>query len=387
MRAPLLLLLLCTTVACEDGLFALEAQAEDCPEAPPLRLGAAPSAAVVLNAYYLQEEATRDLRRGLTESPEVEETLAKAAALGAWAVRTNGFNDGADKRGDSAIQLAPLEYDELSLRGLDLVLTRASVHGVKLILPLGNYWNAYGGARQYVAWAGLPSPVEGDARFFTERAVIEHYTAHVARLLSRVNTYDGLRYGEHPAVLAWELLNEPRASKLDREGRALRAWVDEVGAVVKAHAPMHLVGTGEEGFGPSFGLNTASPVVDFASVHFYPELWGTAPEHIATEGARWFSEHAALARELGKPLFIGEFALRNEDALALDERRALYRGWFRCAWRSGIGASAPWMFAYDDRPDAWDAHTFYFRDGTAPADARNRYADILIEAAALTGTR
>jgi len=203
----------------------------------------------------------------------------------------------------------------------------------------------------------------------------------VARLLSRVNTYDGLRYGEHPAVHAWELLNEPRASRLDREGRALRSWVDEVGAVVKAHAPMHLVGTGEEGFGPSFGLNTASPFVDLASVHFYPELWGTPPEHIASEGARWFSEHAALARELGKPLFIGEFALRNEGALALDERRALYRGWFRCAWRSGIGASAPWMFAYDDD------HTFYFRDGTVPADARNRYADILIESAALTRTR
>ena len=94
----------------------------------------------------------------------------------------------------------------------------------------------------------------------------------MARLLSRVNTYDGLRYGEHPAVHAWELLNEPRASRLDREGRALRSWVDEVGAVVKAHAPMHLVGTGEEGFGPSFGLNTASPFVDLASVHFYPEL-------------------------------------------------------------------------------------------------------------------
>jgi mannan endo-1,4-beta-mannosidase len=386
MRAPWLLLLLCTT-ACEEGLFALEEQAADCPEAPPLRLGEAPSAAVVLNAYYLQEEATRDLRRGLTESPAVEETLAKAAALGAWAVRTNGFNDGADKRGDSAIQVAPLEYDETSLRGLDLVLTRASAHGVKLILPLGNFWNAYGGARQYVAWAGLPSPVEGDARFFTERSVIEHYKANVARLLSRVNTYDGLRYGEHPAVLAWELLNEPRGSKLDREGRTLRAWVDEVGAVVKAHAPMHLVGTGEEGFEPSFGLNTASPVIDFASVHFYPEPWGTPSERIATEGARWFSGRAALARELGKPLFVGEFALRNEGALALDERRALYRGWFRCAWRSGIGASAPWMFAYDDRPDTWDAHSFYFRDGTVPADARNRYADVLIEAAALSGTR
>jgi mannan endo-1,4-beta-mannosidase len=407
MKPPLLALLLLAVACGEDPLLELEQDASGCPEAPALRLGAVPPAAVVLNAYYLQEEAARDLRRGRTESPAVEETLAKAAALGARGVRTNGYNDGADKRGDSAIQVAPLRYDEAGLRGLDLVLTRASVHGVKLVLSLGNYWNAYGGTRQYVEWAGLPSPVEGDARFFTERAVIEHYKAHLARLLSRVNTFDGLRYGEHPAVLAWELLNEPRGTGLDKEGAAMRAWVDEVAAVVKQYAPGHLVGTGEEGFdtsfagydelfwrreasatsffegGTSFRRNTASPFIDFASVHFYPELYGVKAGATARAGAHWFFEHAAIARDLGKPLFIGEFALRNQEGFTLDERRAMYRGWFRCAWRTGAGASGPWMFANDARPDVWDDFTFYYRDGTVPADPRNRYADLIIEAAAL----
>jgi mannan endo-1,4-beta-mannosidase len=397
--------LLLAAVACGgDPLQELEEEASACPEAPMMRLGAAPSAAVVLNAYYLQEEAARDLRRGRAESPALEETLAKVAALGAWGVRTNGYNDAADKRGDSAIQVGPLDYDEVGLRGLDLVLTRASAHGVKLVLSLGNYWNAYGGTRRYVEWAGLPSPVEGDARFFTERAVIEHYKAHLARLLSRVNTFDGLRYGEHPAVLAWELLNEPRGEGLDKEGVAMRAWVDEVAAVVKQYAPGHLVGTGEEGFdtsfagyderfwrgeasapllfkgGTSFRRNTASPFIDFASVHFYPEAYGVKRGATALAGAHWFLEHAAIARELGKPLFIGEFALRNREGFTLDERRAMYRGWFRCARRTGVGASGPWMFANDARPDDWDDFTFYYLDGTAPEDPRNRYADLIIEA-------
>ncbi len=411
MRAPFPLLLLLSAVACgEDPLQELEDEASDCPEGPALRLGSAPSAAVVLNAYYLQEDAARDLRRGLTESPAVEETLAKASALGAHAVRTNGYNDGAEKRGDSAIQVAPLQYDEASLRGMDLVLTRSAAHGVKLVLPLGNYWDAYGGTRRYVEWAGLPSPVQGDPRFFTERSVIEHYKAHIARLLSRVNTLDGLRYGEHPAVLAWELLNEPRGRGLDKDGAAMGAWVDEVAAVVKQYAPGHLVGTGEEGFdtsfsgyderfwrdaasssffegGASYRRNTASPFIDFGSVHFYPEAYGVKAGATARAGAHWFSEHAAVARDLGKPLFIGEFALRNEKGFSLDERRAMYRGWFRCAWRTGAGASGPWMFANDARPEAWDDFTFYFRDGTVPADPRNRYADLVIEAAALSGKR
>ncbi len=411
MRAPVLLVLLLTVAACgEDSLELLQEEASDCPDAPAMRLGAVPSAAVVLNAYYLQEEAARDLRRGRTESPAVEETLAKASALGAHALRTIGYNDAADKRGDSTIQVAPLQYDEVSLRGLDLVLTRAAAYGVKLVLPLGNYWDAYGGARRYVEWAGLPAPVEGDPRFFTERAVIEHYKAHVARLLSRENTLDGLRYGEHPAVLAWELLNEPRGKGLDPEGAAMRAWVDEVAAVVKRYAPGHLVGTGEEGFdtslagydelfwrgaatspffagGSSFRRNTASPFIDFASVHFYPELYGVKQDDTARAGAHWFFEHAAIARDMGKPLFIGEFALRNHEGFSLDERRAMYRGWFRCASRVGAGASGPWMFANDARPDEWDEFTFYYRDGTVPADPRNRYADLVVEAAALSGTR
>ncbi|ATB30841.1 cellulase family glycosylhydrolase [Melittangium boletus] len=407
---PLWGLLLMTTACGEDVLERLEEEAAECPEAPAMRLGEAPSAAVLFNAYFLQEEAARDVRRGLAESPVVEETFAKAAALGAWAVRTNGHNEAAERRGDSAIQVAPLVYDETAFQGLDRVLARARVHGVKLVLTLGNYWDAYGGTRRYVEWAGLPSPVEGDARFFTERAVIDLYKAHLGRLLSRVNTVDGLRYGEHPAVLAWELLNEPRGRGLDADGTAMRAWVDEVAAEVKRHAPGHLVGTGEEGFdtslegydapfwrasaptslfqgGSSFRRNTASPFIDFASVHFYPEAYGVAREALPRAGAHWFSEHAALARELGKPLFAGEFGLRNREGLLLEERRAVYRGWWRCAWRTGVGASAPWMFANDARPDSWDDFTFYYRDGSMPADPGNRYADLVIEAAALAGTR
>lgn len=91
----------------------------------------------------------------------LEEVLAKASALGVRALRTNGHNDALSKVGDTAIQVAPLEYDEVALVGLDWVLSRARFHGVRLVLTLGNYWDAYGGARQYVEWAGLPGPWKG----------------------------------------------------------------------------------------------------------------------------------------------------------------------------------------------------------------------------------
>jgi mannan endo-1,4-beta-mannosidase len=247
------------------------------------------------------------------------------------------------------------------------------------VLPLGNFWDDYGGARQYVAWAGLDDPHTGDARFFTDAAVVAHYASHVAAVLDRVSAVDGIRYGNHPAVLAWELLNEPRA---DAVGVApMRAWVDAIGAVVKAHAPGQLLGTGEEGLDlEQFRLDAASPFVDLASVHLFPESWGAAGDAVAAFGARHLDTRIAEARALGKPVLVGEFGLRN-DGLPLDDRRAVYRGWFRCARRAGAGGEAPWMFAYDARPDGWDAFTFYDRDGTVPADPVNRYADLVEEAA------
>lgn len=379
----------------------LESEASACPEEPTATIGPA-RYFVALNAYYLQEEGARAIRAGLPTSSSVEEVFSKANALGVSVLRTWAFNDAPQKVGDTAMQTGRLQYDETALRGLDLILARASAHAIQLVMPLGNYWNDYGGARQYVIWAGLPRPVEGDPRFFTEPSVIDHYKEHLRRLLNRINTLDGHRYGDHPAVLAWEVLNEPRNRGLDEEGDALRAWIDEMAAHVKSLSTGKWVGTGEEGFESSFDgydaafwrdagsqlfnhaghfrKNLQSQSIDFGSIHFFPETWGVSSDHAASAGARWLREHATIARGLGKPLILGEFGLRNQGAFTLGERRAMYRGWLSCARKAGLAGAAPWLFAYDARPDHWDMHTFYFRDGTAPRDPQNRYADLILEA-------
>ncbi len=371
-------------VAACDGALDLEAIASDCTPAPLHALPGEPHGIVLLNAYWFQEEAARAVRRGDAEAARVEEVLREAAALGV-VIRTNGFNDDPAKTGDSAIQVGKLAYDEVALRGLDLVLARARVQGVKLILPLGNFWDDYGGARQYVTWAGLPEARTGDPRFFSERLVVEHYRAHLAMLLSRTNAYDGIRYGEHPAVLAWEILNEPRAAPLYRDRVALRAWVEEIAAHVKSLAPSHLVGTGEEGLDLElFARNTASPFVDYASIHLFPEKWGAPGPLAAMFGASFLDERLAVARAAGKPLVLGEFGLRNDGALGIGARRAVYRGWFECVRRGGGAAAGPWLFVHDDRPEEWDPHTFRWWDGTAPEDPANRYVDVVRAAVAKT---
>jgi mannan endo-1,4-beta-mannosidase len=289
--------------------------------------GVRPLSFVLVNAYYLQEEAARG------RSDVVDETLAGAGRLGARVVRTWAFNDDPAKQ-DSALQRARLDYHEAAFAGLDRVLAGARAHGLRLILPLLNYWNAYGGVRQWLAWNGVGDALEGDTRFFSDERLRAHYAAHVERLLVRRNPLTGLRYGEDPVVLAWELMNEPRGAP------ALVAdWARFAVGAVKRHA-RQLVSLGDEGGLVCDGL-------DLISCHYYPEKWGIRPS-----GCAYIRRHAARARRAGRPLYVGELG-------TLADRGPRYRRWFAAAQAGGVAGIGPWLFCYRTRPAEWDEYSFY----------------------------
>jgi mannan endo-1,4-beta-mannosidase len=371
---------------------------------PALALSGRPFRFVLANAYYLQEEAARG------RVDRVDEVLGKCARLGARVVRTWAFNDDPDKA-DSGMQRGPGLYAEVGLSGLDRVLERARAHGIRLILPLVNYWNAYGGVRQWLAWQGVGDAFEGDARFFTDERLRSHYAGHVARLLRRVNPLTGDAYGDDPTVLAWELMNEPRGRGLDPEGRALAAWVGFAAREVKRHA-RQLVSVGDEGeevspegydaqffgkvgashlfsplTGTSFSRHLECPFVDLASCHFYPEKYGIRAGAEEEAGCAWIEGHTRRAAAAGRPLIVGELGLANEGRpgarFALSERRRIYARWLAQARSAGAAGAGMWLLAHDDRPDEWDDFTFYVRSDAPLDDPRNRYADLIADAAAM----
>jgi len=336
-----------------------------------LVLDGAPFRFVLANAYYLQEEAARG------RVDRVDEVLGKLVALGVRVVRTWAFNDDPSK--DSAIRRGLDRTEEVGLRGLDVVLDRARVHGVRLVLPLVNFWSAYGGTRQWCLWCTGSSvpPEEGDARFFTDERVREPFFAHVAALMDRVNTRNGVRYGDDETVLCWELMNEPRDPPDD--------WIAAMTSLLRARSSQ-LLSLGDEGHEPVFSRSLEHDL-DLASAHFYPEQWGWPAGRERELGVRFMVERVERARRANRPLYVGELGLGNEGAsfprFTLPERRAHYRTWLAAAERLGMAGIGPWLFAHDDRPDAWDDFTFYCKTGTAPDDPVNRYADLLRDAAAL----
>ncbi|MCP4867151.1 MAG: cellulase family glycosylhydrolase [Proteobacteria bacterium] len=309
------------------------------------------------NCYFLQEEGARECLGWTGYDGRVDEALRKCAGLGLTVVRAWAFNDDPDN--PVAIQPAPGQLSEAGLAGIDLALERAAAHGVQLILSLGNFWEDYGGVPQYLRWHNARGG------FFGNSKIIEHYGDHIEALLSRVNPRTGIAWGHDPAVLGWELMNEPR-------GR-IAGWVEQLVPRVRAAAPDHLVLTGGEGQEDDW--DESSALVDVASIHLYPEEWGWPDA--ADAGVRWIRSHADRAAALNKPLLLGEFGLSNRRGLKLPERRRIYRRWLAAARaHPAVLGACSWSFSTDDRPDAWDEFTWTWRDGTDPSAASNRYADL-----------
>src|SRR5919107_571655 len=73
----------------------------------------------------------------------------------------------------------------------------------------------------------------------------ESYDKQVNLVLGRVNRYSGKRYTEDPAVMAWELANEPRPMR-PAAAEAYERWISDVAAMIKSKDKNHLVTIGHE---------------------------------------------------------------------------------------------------------------------------------------------
>lgn len=275
------------------------------------------------NAYWLMLVASDPARRG-----QVVAAFRQAAAHGLNLARTWAFSDG----GDTPLQVSPGVYDEAMFRGLDFVVAEARRHGVYLLLCLANNFPDFGGKRQYVRWAreagrGARLLSATDDDFFNSTAVKGYYRAHVRAVLTRVNTLTGVAYRDDPAILGWELMNEPRCDA-EPTGKLVQAWVEEMAPYVKRIDAAHLLTPGLEGFygdgahesralnpwaiyyGTNYVPTHRAPGVDFATMHLYPDawLWGSGADARRAFLRNWTRAHERdTERYLGKPLLVTEY--------------------------------------------------------------------------------
>ncbi len=231
------------------------------------------------------------------------------------------------------LQTAPGVYNDTILDGLDYMMAELEKRDMKAVLYLNNSWEWSGGYGEYLQWAGegrTPNPsIDGYnnymnhvARFVTNDSAKAMAANHVKYIVSRTNRYTGRPYAESPALMSWQIANEPRAFASDSvTKRAFAEWIASQAALIKSLDPNHLVSTGSEGLNGCEGdLDLwagihSNPDIDYGIIHLWPYNWAwvrpdSLVEDVDTACVRakeYISAHSEKLKFTGKPLVLEEF--------------------------------------------------------------------------------
>lgn len=260
------------------------------------------------------------------------------------------------------LQKAPGEYNDTLLVGLDYLLADMEKRGMKAVLYLNNAWEWSGGFSTYLEWAGegkavnpatdgYPAYMEYASGFSTNKKAQEMAANHVRHILGRVNTITGKPYSESPAIMSWQIANEPRAfSEANKESFA--NWIAETAALIKSLDSNHLVSVGSEGmWGCEGDMDLWTKIhsdanVDYATIHIWPYNWSwvSATTTVDSLGVACRnttdyinSHHEALSKALvketgdySKPIVLEEFGYpRDNMAIAIGSPVTARDGYYR----------------------------------------------------------
>lgn len=284
--------------------------------------------------------------------------LDELKALGVTNVRIlTGPDAGSDLANPAKpyLQSAPGVLNDTILEGLDFTIAELEKRDMDAVIYLNNAWDWSGGYGFYLKECGYgDSPnanIEGGydryvdycADFSREPRAQELYYKYIEQVVSRRNTITGRLYRDEPAIMAWQLCNEPRPFAKDVK-ESFAQWIAQAAALIKSIDPNHLVSTGSEGLVGCEGDMAlcerihADPNIDYITIHIWPVNWGWASRQDPDSGidnacaktSQYIAMHTELAQRLGKPMVIEEFGYSrqgNQAGLGIptDSRDLFYR--------------------------------------------------------------
>ena len=258
------------------------------------------------------------------------------------------------------LQTAPGVLNDTILQGLDFAIAELEKRDMHAVIYLNNAWDWSGGFGFYLKECGYgDSPntneeggydryVEYCSNFAREPKAIEMYYDYIRNIISRTNSVTGRAYKDEPAIMAWQLCNEPRPfAKENKE--AFAEWISKAAALIKSLDPNHLVSTGSEGkYGCEVDMELYEQIhadknIDYLTIHIWPVNWGWAKrtdpdsdiENACEKSRAYIDEHQIVAKKLNKPLVIEEFGFCRQGNVSgtdipTDSRDKFYSAIFAC---------------------------------------------------------
>lgn len=197
------------------------------------------------------------------------------------------------------LQTAPGVYNDTLLAGLDYLIDQLEQRDMRAVFYLNNAWEWSGGFSTYLEWAGAgeavnpadagyPAYMEYASKFVRNDSAKALATNHIRNIVGRTSSLTGKPYAESPAIMAWQIANEPRAFS-DESKRDFADWIHRTSRLIKEIDPNHLVSIGSEGLkGCEEDLDLWTeihtyPEVDYATIHIWPYNWSWITDRTVTD--------------------------------------------------------------------------------------------------------
>lgn len=228
------------------------------------------------------------------------------------------------------------KFDAQILDGLDSVLAEMGKRDMKAVIFFSNNWEWSGGFQQYLIWNGkVPKDQETRkltwdeqrdivSKFYSCEPCKKAYDRQIHFVMNRTNKITKKRYIDDPAIMAWELANEPRPMRPVAE-EDYKKWIIDTVALIKSKDKNHLVTLGHEGWigtegMPLFEEIHANRFVDYLTIHIWAKNWGWFKgqniaedfPNVIEKTTAYINDHKAVADKLKKPLVIEEFGLPRD---------------------------------------------------------------------------
>ena len=232
---------------------------------------------------------------------------------------------------EPTLQVEPGVYNDTILAGLDYLLMEMGKRHMVAVLYLNNSWEWSGGYGQYLEWAGAekaPRPNEDGypafMKFVSQYASNEKahqlFYNYIRDIITRTNRYTGKKYVDDPAIMSWQIGNEPRAFDKSQIP-AFEKWLAEASSLIRSLDKNHLISLGSEG---AWGCEgdydcyehiCADRNIDYCNVHLWPYNWGWAHKETLIEDLpasckntkEYIDRHLEICDRLNKPLVMEEF--------------------------------------------------------------------------------
>jgi len=238
---------------------------------------------------------------------------------------------------EPTLQVKPGVYNDTILAGLDYLLMEMGKRNMVAVLYLNNSWEWSGGYGFYLEHAGAgkqprpnedgyPAFMKAMSKYATNKKAHQLFYNYVRFVVGRTNRYTGLKYSEDPAIMSWQIGNEPRA--FDKAVLPdFEQWLSEASALIRSLDSNHLISIGSEG---AWGCEEdwgcyericSDKNIDYCNIHLWPYNWSWArQDHLIEDLPKakantkdYIDRHLEICERLKKPLVMEEFGYPRDD--------------------------------------------------------------------------